>query len=104
MTGQSLAETLRAVHQERQAETLLAAANARLNVARGPEEIEMAEADAHRAQTEVVRHRLSTLLPSSAGSSYAIDRIVLWLRSAPSDAATVGRLADALLVDPRAGR
>lgn len=103
----SFAEIARGVHEERQAdraERMLTAAEARVDRARDPEAREIAEADARRAQAEVVRHRLGVLLPRSAGSTYATERLVRWLRSEPVTAAMVARLAEALLVDPKGPR
>lgn len=100
----SFAEIARGVHQERQvrrAERMLTAVEARVDRARDPEEREIAEADARRAQAEVVRHRLGVLLPHSAGSIYATERLVRWLRSEPVTAATVERLAESLVADPK---
>lgn len=105
--GPSFADVARGVHEERQAdraERILTAAQARVDGARDPEEREIAEADARRAQAEVVRHRIGVLLPRSAGSTYATERLVRWLRSEPVTAAAVARLAESLLVDSKGPR
>lgn len=103
----SFAEIARGIHHERQvrrAERMLTAAEARVDRARDPEERQVAEADARCAQAEVVRHRLGVLLPRSAGSTYATERLVRWLRSEPVTAAAVERLAESLIVDPKGPR